>query len=55
MLGPYKFNMQATEYNHGYYINSGHYTTVFNRHRKACYCNDNKIAEDEIGVFGAMY
>ena len=51
MLGPYKFNMQATEYNHGYYMNSGHYNTDFNRHRKA---SANGILCKQISVVSVL-
>ena len=45
MLGPLKFNLQATIDHHGPSIDSGHYTASFNCCKKTFYCNDHKITE----------
>ena len=45
MLGPLKFNLQATIDHHGPSIDSGHYTASINCCKKTFYCNDHKITE----------
>ena len=45
MLGPLKFNLQATIDHHGPSIDSGHYTASINCCKKKFYCNDHKITE----------
>ena len=53
MLGPLKFNLQATIDHHGPSIDSGHYTASINcwkkkkkkKKKKTFYCNDHKITE----------
>ena len=45
MLGPLKFNLQATIDHHGPSIDSGHYTASINCCKKTLYCNDYKITE----------
>ena len=45
MLGPLKFNLQATIDHHGPSIDSGHYTASINCCKKTFYCNDYKITE----------
>ena len=40
MLGPLKFNLQATIDHHGPSIDSGHYTASINCCKKTFYCND---------------
>ena len=46
MLGPYKFELQATVDHHGKYLNCGHYTASINC--KTFYCNDANITERNI-------
>ena len=45
MLGPLKFNLQATIDHHGPSIDSGHYTASISCCKKTFYCNDHKITE----------
>ena len=45
MLGPLKFNLQATIDHLGPSIDSGHYTASINCCKKTFYCNDHKITE----------
>ena len=48
MLGPYKFNLQATVDHHGHFMNSGHYTASINCCGKNFHCNDTRITECNI-------
>ena len=48
MLGPYKFELQATVDHHGKYLSSGHYTASTNCCGKTFYCNDTKVTECDI-------